>query len=446
MKSLKEFIKIQESEDAVASIEKDTVENPKTVTLMDVKESPLNWKKIAKLTPEKFYEVFKDKTLVIFSPIEKLDSFYQGGFVWDVKHSKPNTTGMTSSIILISNISDKKCNVLDVSFERTLWSSPHKAQEDSWDPSTTNNNINVADVIKGISSFGLEAFTKSTYQPKIFIIDGSYDMKKDSKFVKQFFKPYLDATERLDKAYYNLLDALEKVYSKNKIDLNTMSHHWNYVVKLTNWTSKYNVAIVGLDKAIFIGKNYAGIPQITYPGTVSSSYFTDHADRDYNEGYKITDEIYDQLVKMVEDGFKNFDGLRKEAIEFENNWIKKYVLGKPIDIKKDADANKKEIEKNGNKNPEENNDPDSGSPKVRTTKKKLIDAEVKMDAWHKGTRKQNLKNCSDEKLKMNYQICKSKGYDKEADQIETEAKARNLKLSESFNKSWFELASKIVED
>lgn len=52
----------------------------------------------------------------------------------------------------------------------------------------------------------------------------------------------------------------------------------------------------------------------------------------------------------------------------------------------------------------------------------------KMKAWHEGTRKQNLKNCSDEKLKMNYDICKELGYDAECRQIEAEAKTRNLNL------------------
>ena len=51
-----------------------------------------------------------------------------------------------------------------------------------------------------------------------------------------------------------------------------------------------------------------------------------------------------------------------------------------------------------------------------------------MDAWHNGTRKQNVEACSDAKLKVNYDICKQKGYDKEAELLKKEADARGLTL------------------
>lgn len=52
--------------------------------------------------------------------------------------------------------------------------------------------------------------------------------------------------------------------------------------------------------------------------------------------------------------------------------------------------------------------------------------EQKMDAWHRGTRKQNVGACSDSKLKMNYDICVRKGYVLEANQLFNEAKKRGL--------------------
>ena len=55
-----------------------------------------------------------------------------------------------------------------------------------------------------------------------------------------------------------------------------------------------------------------------------------------------------------------------------------------------------------------------------------------MDAWHNGTRKQNVEACSDAKLKLNYEICKDKGYTKEADILRKEAESRGLTL-ESLN-------------
>lgn len=53
------------------------------------------------------------------------------------------------------------------------------------------------------------------------------------------------------------------------------------------------------------------------------------------------------------------------------------------------------------------------------------DAENKMKAWHDGTRKQNLKLASNDKLKYYYKICNELGYDKEMEQIEAELNSRN---------------------
>ena len=52
--------------------------------------------------------------------------------------------------------------------------------------------------------------------------------------------------------------------------------------------------------------------------------------------------------------------------------------------------------------------------------------EAKMDAWHNGKRKQNVANCSDAKLKLNWQICVDKGYTKEATLLKSEATKRGL--------------------
>ncbi len=59
--------------------------------------------------------------------------------------------------------------------------------------------------------------------------------------------------------------------------------------------------------------------------------------------------------------------------------------------------------------------------------------EKKMDAWHNGERKQNVSNCSDAKLKMNYEICKEKGYKKEAAQLKAEATKRGIVLESIMN-------------
>ena len=74
----------------------------------------------------------------------------------------------------------------------------------------------------------------------------------------------------------------------------------------------------------------------------------------------------------------------------------------------------------------------TSSTQIIISDKAKKEAEEKMEAWHNGTRKQNVKACSDAKLKMNYRICKEKGYDKEAEILKAESDSRGLKL-ESFS-------------
>lgn len=60
------------------------------------------------------------------------------------------------------------------------------------------------------------------------------------------------------------------------------------------------------------------------------------------------------------------------------------------------------------------------------TDKHWAAAEEKMKAWHEGRRKQNLKTCSDEKLKMNLHVCKNLGFNDEIEQIKRELKIRGI--------------------
>lgn len=53
----------------------------------------------------------------------------------------------------------------------------------------------------------------------------------------------------------------------------------------------------------------------------------------------------------------------------------------------------------------------------------------KMDAWHDGKRKENIKACDAEKLRQYKAICKAKGYDAEVAAIDAEIESRGLKES-----------------
>lgn len=124
------------------------------------------------------------------------------------------------------------------------------------------------------------------------------------------------------------------------------------------------------------------------------------------------EEAKSAFEKMVRD--HNFDD------PYGNNKLFTYSLALvQVYVEGDMEPDAAPVEK-----PLENPEPQSTKKPMKADKT----AYDKMKAWHEGTRKQNLKNCSDEKLKMNYGICKELGYDNEVSQIEAEAKSRNLKL------------------
>lgn len=92
-----------------------------------------------------------------------------------------------------------------------------------------------------------------------------------------------------------------------------------------------------------------------------------------------------------------------------------------------------------NSNPEPNVEPKKTEDKKERGKDTKMsrsahkDAYDKMKVWYDGERKQNLSNCSDAKLKMNYKVCKELGYDKEMDLIKKEAESRGIDINESLS-------------
>ena len=123
---------------------------------------------------------------------------------------------------------------------------------------------------------------------------------------------------------------------------------------------------------------------------------------------------FEQLVKDMD-----FNYAGKNKFTYSLSLVQTYVEG---DMEPDAQP----IEK-----PLENTEPKEKKERGKDTKmNKGANAAAydKMKAWHEGTRKQNLSNCSDAKLKMNYKVCKELGYEKEMREIETEAKKRDIVL------------------
>ena len=123
---------------------------------------------------------------------------------------------------------------------------------------------------------------------------------------------------------------------------------------------------------------------------------------------------FEQLVKDMD-----FNYAGKNKFTYSLSLVQTYVEG---DMEPDAEPIEKPLE-----NPEPKEKKERGKD-TKMSKGANAAAYDKMKAWHEGTRKQNLSNCSDAKLKMNYKVCKELGYEKEMREIETEAKKRDIVL------------------
>ena len=119
-------------------------------------------------------------------------------------------------------------------------------------------------------------------------------------------------------------------------------------------------------------------------------------------------EEYKRLIKSMD-----FD--KNDVLTFSLSLVQQYVQG---DMEPDAEP----IE-----NPLENPEPKKERGKNTVMSKGANAAAYdKMKAWHEGTRKQNVANCSDAKLKMNYKVCKELGYEKEMGLLKAEADKRGI--------------------
>lgn len=74
----------------------------------------------------------------------------------------------------------------------------------------------------------------------------------------------------------------------------------------------------------------------------------------------------------------------------------------------------------------------------------------KMTAWHNGERKQNVGACSDAKLKMYYNTCKSLGFETEMNALKAEAESRGLllenKKSKRRNEAWRYASGRVTNE
>lgn len=131
-------------------------------------------------------------------------------------------------------------------------------------------------------------------------------------------------------------------------------------------------------------------------------------------------EEYKEIVRK-----HDFD--KNNKLEFSLSLIKDYIEG---DLPDSEGPVEKPLE---DPKPDTENTEKKRGKDTKMNKKAEDAAYAKMTAWHEGKRKQNLSNCSDAKLKMNYRVCKELDYEKEMELIKKEAEKRGIDINESLS-------------
>ena len=166
-------------------------------------------------------------------------------------------------------------------------------------------------------------------------------------------------------------------------------------------------------------------------GRKQSEYVKDHWEAIYDKsaGYwgkhsktkgQAKEEAKQNFEQMVKD--HDFSNVSKNRFEYSLSLVQVYVEG---DMEPEGTPIEKPLE-----NPEPSGEKKERGKDTKMSKGANKAAYQKMQDWHDGKRGQNLKNCSDAKLKMNYKVCKELGFDKEIDLLKKEAEKRNINIEE----------------
>ena len=451
MRSLKSFISEDkkfhsfknhlEINEAVESVEASVVDN-KPTDILHLEDSPLPWQKVGRLTPEKFNDIFGGKMIVICIPCTSISTFAGGVFEMDAKKKKYQTGYFKKgkTIIVVSSITKETCEVNDMEFAPlplyASWNHTH------YSSMSYDRKIKTEHVIESIAALRLKIFQERGGS-KLWVIN------KDGKFRdgifgwKDLFKPFYSIINNYFDTYNKVLDEVEEIVSKGRYieDVTKLRRGstWNYaVLNRKKHNSDVVLSIVGYEKATMVSHAYAAWPVILHPSSVSTSKFYMFDAGKGMSGYKITNAMYEKAAKVIDQLQPALDVMNNDFEQLYNKWISKFMLGEPIDFDKIEDEAETNIENQAKSNEDEINKIEGAktekeaeeivSKEVKLTPKERAAVEAKMKAWHEGTRKQNIKACSDGKLKINWQVCKELGYDAEVKKIEDEAKSRGLTL------------------
>lgn len=440
MGNLLQYIKEAAEESVVKEIEDKVVENPKTITMFDIEESSIDCKKISRLTPEKFYKCFKDQSVIIYVPASGIYNIAQ--FKDDVKQKRLHLHFTDGSIIFVTDISESKCSAYIAEITRSPSIKTTTQKSDFWNKNYEKEYLDTNIILDVFRSLGLAFLNKSHRHPKVFVVNSPSFKYEDGDFnAKTFFGELYNTIAKRKVARDKLINDLKSFINDSKFKYYKDVHDlrkgstWNYIVFNTNYGP---VSLVGYDKAVFLSNNW----ELTYPRYVSCGDFKDP--RNFGDYMMYPNEIecwkfhaskYDKLKKMIEDGYEASKAVEKKCDEIIKRWIKKFVLGEPVE--ESPKEEEKKIEAAAKKDPDNSNSSEIGSEKMKLSKKAMAQAEEKVALWYENKRKVNIGACSDKKLQLYYQIAMDNGYTSILPTMRAEAKIRglDLKYEEKTNES-----------
>ena len=323
-------------------------------------------------------------------------------------------------------------SIKELEDKRTAWLKQNKLN--SWDEETKNNpeyqKLNDA-VSNGYKEF--RSLIMSVLEPVLFNKLQEVFKTKDLKSLSGLAGSFV-----YDKKYMSG----KKDYGYRALAIDTKKKQ--FVVIHTGDRKVLDGSIdIQLNDAISVYKDKASEKMIELFKKVSEAwkkangrkqgeYVKDHWEKIYNDsaGYwgnhsktkgQAKEEAKKNFEQLIKDMDFNYEGYnKKNKFTYSLSLVQTYVEG---DMEPEGEPIEKPLE-----NPEPSVEKKERGKNTKMSKGANAAAYDKMKAWHEGTRKQNLSNCSDAKLKMNYKVCKELGYEKEMKEIEDEAKKRELTL------------------
>lgn len=271
----------------------------------------------------------------------------------------------------------------------------------------------IQSILKDVLVKRLQEVFKTKDLNKISGLGGSFVYEKKYAYGKNHGYKCLAIDTK--KKEFVVIDSGDRKIIDTKIDLQLNDY-------VTIWKSKASKEMIELFKKVSEAWKKA-------EGRKQTQYVADNWERIQKEsgGYWKWNKTAGQAKADAKAEFQqickdhDFGNVTKDKFTYSLALVQVYIEG---DMEPEGEPIEKPLE-----NPEPKEKKERGKD-TKMSKSANAAAYDKMKAWHEGTRKQNLSNCSDAKLKMNYKVCKELGFEKEMDLLKQEAEKRNINIEE----------------